>query len=772
MMARVGTGVASTLVALATVALFVPLQPVMPSVGLDPSWAFAMNQALVQRLSFGDQLSFSFGPWASLYSQSYHPATDRMMLVGGLYLASSCWFACWTLIDRRTWPWMIVLAAVLLPLRNARDAAMFLPPLFAVLASLHLTGRWRAHQQRVTWANVAALAMLFAPVGVLPLIKGSSLVLSLGIAACASAWYVADRKPLLAATVVIAPIAAAIVFWVAAGQAPATLLVYLGGMLRLSSAYVDAMSLDGRVVEILLFLAGSVAVLLVAAVYTEVPGRARLYLTVVYGILLFVAFKAAFVRHDGHAKIAGTTLLFAALTLPLCARPLVAVPAIVLAFGAWAGIDSNYSDGWRQSLMVGMSTVPSSLSARLHGDANLPHQYSAALGAIATQQPLPSMAGSTDIYPFDQASLFASENRWSPRPVFQTYAAFTPDLAEANRQHLVGERAPFNVVFRVSPIDRRVPSGDDGPSWPALLRYYQPRAMGGDFLFLRRRPGAPPLETGTDPLASSVHILGERVPLPVSQRPLFARLEIRPTLFGEAVGFLFKRTHLMIRFELRDGTQREYRLVPGVAASGFLLSPLIETTPEFGLLYGRLPVLHGKDVTAFTVAPVGGEEQWAASYRLVLTQVPTSEVDEFSSLIALSKFDDHVPGYRSEDSPHCDGFIDVANGVTAGLESRSWGILQTAGWVLPSLEQGRLADSIYVVLIDNQHHRYFAKASFMNRPDVSAYFHKPGLERTGFSLSADVSAFDGRYSLRVAVTEGDRLEVCPQPEKIVNISSR
>ena len=99
-------------------------------------------------------------------------------------------------------------------------------------------------------------------------------------------------------------------------------------------------------------------------------------------------------------------------------------------------------------------------------------------------------------------------------------------------------------------------------------------------------------------------------------------------------------------------------------------------------------------------------------------------------------------------------------------------MLQTADWVLPSVEQGRLADSIYVVLIDNQHHRYFAKASFMNRPDVSAYFHKPGLERTGFSLSADVSAFDGRYSLRVAVTEGDRLEVCPQPEKIVTISSR
>ena len=79
---RAGMALARVMAALAAVALFVPLQPVLPATGLDPSWKIAINQAVSQHLSFGDQLVFSLGPWASIYTQSYHPATDRMMLIG------------------------------------------------------------------------------------------------------------------------------------------------------------------------------------------------------------------------------------------------------------------------------------------------------------------------------------------------------------------------------------------------------------------------------------------------------------------------------------------------------------------------------------------------------------------------------------------------------------------------------------------------------------------------------------------------------------------
>ena len=150
-----------------------------------------------------------------------------------------------------------------------------------------------------------------------------------------------------------------------------------------------------------------------------------------------------------------------------------------------------------------------------------------------------------------------------------------------------------------------------------------------------------------------------------------------------------------------------------------------------------------------------------------MTELDTSGVDEISNVMALPT-DDEVPGYQVRDSAHCEESIDLINGVTN--ESLSFGLLQTAGWGTPSVEEGRLADAVYVVLTDEQRHRRFAKAVILSRPDVSAYFHKPGLDRSGFSLNADVGVLKGRYALGVAVADGDRLEICARPETTVNIS--
>src|SRR6476469_6515006 len=75
------------------ICIFVPFSPVMPEDGLDASWMFGMNQAVAQGLAIRRDIIFTFGPYASIYTQAYHPATDYMMMFGSLYLALSYWFA-------------------------------------------------------------------------------------------------------------------------------------------------------------------------------------------------------------------------------------------------------------------------------------------------------------------------------------------------------------------------------------------------------------------------------------------------------------------------------------------------------------------------------------------------------------------------------------------------------------------------------------------------------------------------------------------------------
>jgi hypothetical protein len=65
----------------------VPLNPVMPYEGLDGSWMHAINVAMNNKLQFGKDIIFTFGPYGSIYTNIFHPYTDKFMLFGSLYLA-------------------------------------------------------------------------------------------------------------------------------------------------------------------------------------------------------------------------------------------------------------------------------------------------------------------------------------------------------------------------------------------------------------------------------------------------------------------------------------------------------------------------------------------------------------------------------------------------------------------------------------------------------------------------------------------------------------
>ena len=45
------------------------LGPAMPSDGLDGSWVYSINQAVAQRMAFGHDIIFTYGPYASVYTK-------------------------------------------------------------------------------------------------------------------------------------------------------------------------------------------------------------------------------------------------------------------------------------------------------------------------------------------------------------------------------------------------------------------------------------------------------------------------------------------------------------------------------------------------------------------------------------------------------------------------------------------------------------------------------------------------------------------------------
>ena len=63
------------------------LYPMMPIVGLDPSWGYGMKEALIQDLAIGKDIIFTYGPYTALRTGLFHPDGSFIEASAAIYLA-------------------------------------------------------------------------------------------------------------------------------------------------------------------------------------------------------------------------------------------------------------------------------------------------------------------------------------------------------------------------------------------------------------------------------------------------------------------------------------------------------------------------------------------------------------------------------------------------------------------------------------------------------------------------------------------------------------
>lgn len=623
------------LAALTVLAVFVPFTPELPGMGNDPSWRFAINQAVAQGLVFGRDIVHPYGPYASVLTGHYHPATDGLMLGGSGLLGLGFALLLVTLarIADRRWTLLAfagLSAAAMYPheaVRDGpRDALLSSYPLLLALLTYRATSDG-ARGGAVSSRLGVVLPVLFVPLGLLPLVKVSFLLVCGPLAACCILLLLRDGRGTTAALCALVPPLAGILLWTASGQPVPGLPGYLRSMKPVIEGYTEAMSLVGDASEIAIYLAASAAVLY--AVVTDRAGSmARGALgAICCAVFLFGSFKEGFVRHDGHAMVAGTAILLAAMGGALALRngAVTRTAVILLGITACAYIDSHYvplsagrligntldahGDAWRGA------------GVRLSARDGWRSRFDEALAAIARRVPVRPLHGSADIYSFNQTFLYASGHSWSPRPVFQSYQAYGAELARLNADHLRGGGAPEHVVFRVEPIDGRLPALEDGPSWPLLMNNYQVTGADASFLYMKRRSD-PAGDRASTTIYSGRHALGSEVPLPATgaSDTVFAEIEVEASWLGRLWTILYKPPELRIAVDVTGGEPRTYRFVPGMARAGFILSPLVEDTNDFILLTAanRAPMAT-HIVTSFTISAVGGGSRfYKDSYSVTL----------------------------------------------------------------------------------------------------------------------------------------------------------
>ena len=605
-------GIALSVIALV---LFPPWVPSMPRAGLDPSWAAVLSHAYNKGWQFGNDIVFTFGPLGFVYSNLFNPQNYAVAIAVWSVIAVIFALSVTLLVSSlRLAECAVILLSLLIAFRAGivdsalfNDPVLFLVPLLLVLACAHPnTGvaRWLVPGLLALSALSGLIKFTFALLGITTVLLLDAYRLILH-----------RRIPIYFPAYLLF----AALFFVAAGQRLADFPAYIAGSIAITQGYSEAMQIFGEprwslfTPELVLFLL-TCGTFLTMACYLELRRsqesgtRVRIVALIALALFLFIVFKAGFVRHDIHTLIAwsGLSAGIAVYSAHLL-RAIAGVPwrLVLLLFCALSSalVLSRQSGLLGEPVSVHLSKKSAvsivdrlrAAQALLLGDglSQLRNRREAALERIRTAHPISHIPGTVDIYPWDAAVILAHGFEYRPRPVFQSFTVYNESLASINRSHLHSERAASTLLFDMATIDGRFVAEDEGFGWPDILAWYDFRGFASvQHLRLQRRTNS--RMTRWRPLAASNTTWSQPVTVPASEGLVWVQIALRHTLSGRLANILFKSPTIEFTLILDDGTERHYRLVPGIARQGFLLSPVVDSVERFASLFDKTRAL--KDI--------------------------------------------------------------------------------------------------------------------------------------------------------------------------------
>ncbi|MFM0449720.1 hypothetical protein PQR21_04930 [Paraburkholderia nemoris] len=771
--------VASAIIAALVIAFLflMPLKPTMPQIGLDPSWCAALNEAVAKHMVFGRDLVFTFGPLASVYNQTYHPSTDDIMLVfSGLVAAGFC-TACALLASPHRH--LILLALPVLVAEATfrdppfdRDAPFLALPIILLLLCLR-TSLPKGHALRLAPSRlvICGIAIASSAMATLPLIKGSfSGPVSLAFVLCSA--IIASRSRLMALAFALLVVSTTCIAWIAAGQSLTALPAFFVAQAPIIGGYSEAMSVTGPVGAWVAFIVAAAWMLWIFARAVARPiGLAGWFAFAGLACLLFVAFKAGFVRHDQHATIAAGTLLFAGFMIAAISNPRHALLCSLVSICAWGMIEFGDRPGKTREIYTRIATashdVKNGLGVRFGARGKLDAEYMRSLAEIRTALPLPAVTGTTDVYPYELSTVFAHHLAWSGRPVFQSYSAYSPALAELNASHLRASNAPEHVFVHVGTIDNRVPLMDDGSSWPILLsQRYEIVGYDANFIHFVRRKETPAIRVSPRPTVTLTAELNKAIALPFNGI-VWASIDLQPTLLGRIGLAVFKLPGVRIETTLDDGRVISNRYVPAMGHTGFILSPYVDSNDS-------MMALAAGDANSNAVRAIrilAPARFWGSHFNVQFTRLNLPIQPAVRRMLLTEPTTPPSSVLRPTEGVKPTCHIDLLNGQAttgrSGALAISNTVLNVQGWALINPSKPAPPTSTWIALTATDGSRRFYQAQAQNRPDVLSAYKIQSKENAGFSAKIDVLGMEGVQHLEIYAGAGDNAFKCGIDQALV-----
>ena len=720
--------------------------------GLDPSWILALHLAVAKGFVFGENVLFSYGPLGYLFFPLYinyslwtSSVIFRNIVHTGFY-ATLAVFALRS--NNRLFNGLVLAFSGVLIEIYLSPATYVLPALILLLLILSID--CERYWYVVPLSAIAAITFYM---------KTDIGLITLATVLLAIFWVALKHQLRIASVAFAAYVIAFLCVGYQLMHSNEAFSLFLIGSSQLALGFGPAMSIDGPLWELVVGLVAIAGLVLYALCQLRSKKLAPVLVSLGF---LFITFKEGFVRHDVHvlAFFGGWALFFA---LSLTTRRgfnyknvllrtesralksfLMVIMLMLLLSGSISGaisLRTVYSP-YSPNLSYPPLTIYQLANPKIAEDEFSRSVEMLRLHYNLSNETLAMISNHTvDVFQRDVAVAYVYDLQWDPRPIFQSYSAYTSYLDELNAHHLNSSSAPDYVLYAFGTIDNRYPLFDEPATFRDLLCNYLLKAvdnLGPEPVYILRKA---PNRCGGQVTISRFEVnFNESVAIPFRPGYVFADVIIEHNGWGELRDIIYKNPPVYIKLDFSDGSSQTYRFVPELGKDGIFLS----ATPNYRLFDNRIaPFL----INMSFLTP--NENYYKSKIGIEFFMVPVESLRSLENGPIGNLTDKNfLPGGL--------GFVDSINGqITTGdsiYVNRSAGKIEVQGWAASPLRGESEADQVFVSLDGNP--RGSAIYGFL-RPDVAKALGNYSYIFSGWKWQLPLSEIaDGCHRLEVAASIG------------------
>lgn len=222
---------------------------------------------------------------------------------------------------------------------------------------------------------------------------------------------------------------------------------------------------------------------------------------------------------------------------------------------------------------------------------------------------------SVDLLGYETSFIYYNNLNYNPRPIIQSYSAYTPELIRLNTAKYSSETAPDYVLFHIGTLDERHPFWDESPIYQALFERYaiidtfttkklgihafhhQKNVRNQIFLFKKQ---SIPKRIVKHTILDTLIQLDTKINIPKSSQILYMEMDSEHSLLGKAVRMLFQPAHVSMKLHYADGDSTECRLILPVMKAGVPINKKV-LKPRDAYSFFQTTGLENISATSFSI---------------------------------------------------------------------------------------------------------------------------------------------------------------------------